>query len=140
PFRPFRHEARSPQVRTQSFPAQPPDLRSLIFDHKSFAIYGPLALIGFALYPVLVHRLTVSIHASSPHSVALMQLRFTSFAVVSLRRDFHPQDYAHAGRTIKKPQPGLRLFCFSQGSMSEQRVALLSRQFLRFDQEPCQRW
>ncbi|WP_222840273.1 hypothetical protein, partial [Pseudomonas arsenicoxydans] len=89
------------QVRTQSFPAQPPDLRSLIFDHKSFAIYGPLALIGFALYPVLVHRLTVSIHASSPHSVALMQLRFTSFAVVSLRRDFHPQDYAHAGRTIK---------------------------------------
>ena len=25
--RPFRHEARSPQVRTHSFPAQPPDLR-----------------------------------------------------------------------------------------------------------------
>ena len=25
--RPFRHKARSPQVRTQSFPAQPPDLR-----------------------------------------------------------------------------------------------------------------
>jgi hypothetical protein len=100
--RPFRQKARSPQVRTQSFPAQPPDLRSLILDHKSFAIYGSLALIGFALYPVLVHRLTVSIHASSPHSVALMQLRFTSLAVVSLRRDFHPQDCAHAGRTIKK--------------------------------------
>ena len=31
-----------------------------------------------------------------------MQLRFTSFAVVSLRRDFHPQDCAHAGRTTKK--------------------------------------
>ncbi|WLI11764.1 MULTISPECIES: hypothetical protein [Pseudomonas] len=31
-----------------------------------------------------------------------MQLRFTSFAVASLRRDFHPQDCAHAGRTIKK--------------------------------------
>ncbi|WP_223542895.1 hypothetical protein, partial [Pseudomonas sp. GL-B-12] len=43
-----------------------------------------------------------SIHASSPHSVALMQLRFTSFAVVSLRRDFHPQDCAHAGRTKKR--------------------------------------
>ena len=42
-------------------------------------------------------------HASSPHSVALMQLRFTSFAVVSLRRDFHPQDCAHAGRTRKSP-------------------------------------
>src|SRR5260370_24210276 len=24
---PFRHQARSPQVRTRSFPAQPPDLR-----------------------------------------------------------------------------------------------------------------
>ncbi|VVQ23467.1 hypothetical protein PS938_05415 [Pseudomonas fluorescens] len=32
-----------------------------------------------------------------------MQLRFTSFAVVSLRRDFHPQDCAHAGRTQKTP-------------------------------------
>ena len=27
PRRPFRHEARSPQVRTHSFTAQPPDLR-----------------------------------------------------------------------------------------------------------------
>jgi hypothetical protein len=71
------------------------------FDHKSFAVLCPLALVGIALYPVLVHRLAVSLHASSPHSVALMQLRFTSFAVVSLRRDFHPQDCAHAGRTQK---------------------------------------
>ena len=31
-----------------------------------------------------------------------MQLRFTSFAVVSLRKDFHLQDRAHAGRTTKK--------------------------------------
>ncbi len=36
----------------------------------------------------------VSIHACSPHSVALMQLRFTSFAVISLRWDFYPQDCA----------------------------------------------
>ena len=28
-----------------------------------------------------------------------MQLRFTSFAVINLRRDFHPQECAHAGRT-----------------------------------------
>jgi hypothetical protein len=28
-----------------------------------------------------------------------MQLRFTSFAVINLRRDFHPQACAHAGRT-----------------------------------------
>ncbi len=101
--RPFRHKTRSPQVRTQSFPAQPPDLRRLILDHKSFAVCCPLALIDGASYPILVHRLAVSIHASSPQSVALPQLRFTSFAVVSLREDFHLQDRAHAGRTTTKP-------------------------------------
>ena len=41
-------------------------------------------------YPVLVHRLAVSLDAYSPHSVALMQLRFASFVVVNVRRDFHP--------------------------------------------------
>ena len=71
-------------------------------DHKSFAVNGPLALLGSAFYPVLVHRLAASIHASSPHSVTLMQLRFTSFAVISLRRDLHPQECARAGRTMKK--------------------------------------
>jgi hypothetical protein len=97
--RPFRHEARSPQVRTRSFPAQPPRFTPLRLDHKSFAECCPLALLGSASYPVLVHRLAVSLHASFPHSVALMQLRFTSFAVISLRKDFHLQDRAHAGRT-----------------------------------------
>jgi hypothetical protein len=75
-------------------------------DHKSFAISGPLALLGTASYPVLVHRLTASLHASSPRSVTLTQLRFTSFAVVSSREDLHLQDRAHAGRTKKKPAPG----------------------------------
>src|SRR5512140_1699134 len=51
--------------------------------HKSFAAIGPLALFGTAFYPVLVHRPAVSIHASSPHSVALMQLRFSSLTVTS---------------------------------------------------------
>ncbi|WP_204340487.1 hypothetical protein, partial [Rhizobium leguminosarum] len=45
----------------------------------------------------------VSIHASSPRSVALPQLRFSSLAMTSLRWDFHPQEYAHAGRTTEKP-------------------------------------
>ena len=36
-----------------------------------------------------------------------MQLRFTSLTVVSSRRDFHPQECAHAGRTKKNPR-GLR--------------------------------
>ncbi|MGK2952678.1 MAG: hypothetical protein ACSLEZ_09880, partial [Thiobacillus sp.] len=68
---------------------------------ESFAVYGPLALLGNAFYPVLVHRLAVSLHASSPQSVTLMQLRFASLAVINLRRDLHPQECAHAGRTQK---------------------------------------
>ncbi|WP_218968727.1 hypothetical protein, partial [Massilia eurypsychrophila] len=71
-------------------------------DHKSFAVSCPLALQSSALYPILVHRLAVSLHASSPQSVALPQLRFASLAVVSSRRDLHPQECAHAGRTQKK--------------------------------------
>ena len=67
--------------------------------HESFAVLCPLALVGTAFYPVLVHRPAASLHASSPHSVALMQLRFASLAVTSLRRDLHPQECAHAGRT-----------------------------------------
>ncbi len=39
------------------------------------------------------------LHASFPRSVALTQLRFTSFAVTNLRRDLHTQECAHAGRT-----------------------------------------
>jgi hypothetical protein len=71
----------------------------LRLDHESFAESCPLALLGNAFYPVLVHRLAVSLYASSPHSVALMQLRFASFAVINLREDFHLQECARAGRT-----------------------------------------
>jgi|GEM_PF-6901431 len=31
-----------------------------------------------------------------------MQLRFTSLVVTNSRRDFHPQEYAHAGRTVTR--------------------------------------
>ena len=41
----------------------------------------------------------LTFHASFPRSVARTQLRFTSFAVINLRRDLHPQECAHAGRT-----------------------------------------
>src|SRR5439155_22856796 len=101
--RPFGHEARSPQVRTRSFTAPPPDLRRLTLGHKSFAVHCLLALISVASYPILVHRLAVSLHASFPRSVALAQLHFASFAVASSREDFHLQDRAHAGRTTTKP-------------------------------------
>ena len=73
------------------------------FDHESFAVSCPLALLGNAFYPVLVHRLAIyAPRLPIPHSVALMQLRFTSLAVINLRRDLHPQECAHAGRTRKK--------------------------------------
>jgi hypothetical protein len=77
----------------------------LTFDHESFAVICLLALVGSASYPVLIHRLAVSLHASSPHSVTLMQLRFASLVVVNLREDFHLQDRAHAGRTNEKSRP-----------------------------------
>src|SRR5271154_2789541 len=60
--------------------------------HKSFAVHCPLALVGSAFYPVLVHQPAASIHAASPQSVTLLQLRFTSLAVTSLRWDLHPQE------------------------------------------------
>jgi len=40
-----------------------------------------------------------TLHASFPHSVTLMQLRFTLLTVTSSQRDLHPQVCAHAGRT-----------------------------------------
>ncbi len=79
----------------------------LRLDHESFAVNGPLALLGSAFYAVLVHRLAVSLHASFPHSVTLMQLRFASFAVINLREDLHLQECARAGRTKKMPVSGL---------------------------------
>src|SRR3972149_7289164 len=45
-------------------------------DHESFAVSGPLALLGNAFYPVLVHRLPVLLHPFSPPSVAPLQLLF----------------------------------------------------------------
>ena len=72
-------------------------------DHESFVVSCPLALLGSAFYPILVHRLAASLHASSPQSVTLMQLRFASFAVINLRWDLHPQECARAGRTKKIP-------------------------------------
>jgi len=43
-----------------------------------------------------------TLHASFPHSVALMQLRFTSLTVISSREDLHLQECAYAGRANKK--------------------------------------
>ena len=57
--RPFRHKARSPQVRTRSFTAQPSHLRRLALGHKSFAVACLFALAGAASDAIRVPRLTV---------------------------------------------------------------------------------
>ena len=61
-------------------------------------------------------------HTCSPHSVALMQLRFISFAVINLRRDFHPQACTHAGRTKTKalPRKEKRLFVTPTAELPQQ--------------------
>jgi hypothetical protein len=77
-----------------SSPAAPPGMRVSTgrFEKLRFKRVGvpQLAPLRSAFYPLLVHRPAVSLHASFPHSVSLMQLRFASLAVTCLRRDFHP--------------------------------------------------
>jgi len=70
--------------------------------HEGFAIMCPLASVGSASYPVLVHRPAGSFHASFRRSVTLPPLRFPSLAVTCLGEDFHLQVSAHAGRTHNK--------------------------------------
>ena len=41
-----------------------------------------------------------------------MQLRFASFVVINLRRDLHPQECAHAGRTSKRDLRVPFICCF----------------------------
>ncbi len=43
--------------------------------------------------------------AEVPRSVAFPQLRLASVEMTSFRRDLHPQDSAHAGRTKKERAP-----------------------------------
>jgi hypothetical protein len=103
--RPFRHKARSPQVRTHSFTPQPPHLRhlALITRASRFMARSPCLAAPSMRFLYIGSRFTI--HASFPHSVALMQLRFASFVVINLRRDLHPQECAHAGHTKEKGKP-----------------------------------
>ena len=75
---------------------------SLRLDSESFAVICPLALLRTASYPVPVRRPMASLHASSPRSVTLPQLRFASIVRVYSREDFHLQGGARAGRTNRK--------------------------------------
>ena len=77
------------------------------FGHKGFAVFGPLALLDPAFYPVPVRRPAASLPASLTPVSRSDALRFASLAVTSSREDFHLQVGAHAGRTkAKRPRQG----------------------------------
>ena len=57
--RPFRREAGRPQVRAALLHHTTAASTPLRFDHKSFAVMGPLALLGSAFYTVRVPRLVI---------------------------------------------------------------------------------
>ena len=52
-------------------------------------------------------QLAALLHASSPHSGPLMQLRFASFAVINSREDLHLQKWGPAGAPSQKGPPPL---------------------------------
>jgi hypothetical protein len=105
--RPFRHKARSPQVRTHTFTAQPPHLRHLALVTRALRSLARSPCLATPSMRFLFIGSRFTLHASFPRSVALTQLRFTLLTVTSLQRDLHPQVCAHAGRT-KWIEGGLR--------------------------------
>ena len=99
---PFQAQGEASPGKCIDLPRTTAEFTPHTLDHKSFAVIGPLALICSASYPVLVHRPTVSFHASFKQSVALPPLRFPLVTVASSQEDFHLQVNAHAGRTKKR--------------------------------------
>jgi hypothetical protein len=109
--RPFRHKARSPQVRTHTFIAQPPHLRHLaLVTRASWGIaHSPCLATPSIRFLFIGSRFTL--HASFPRSVTLTQLRFTLLTVTSSQRDLRPQVCAHAGRTTTTGPEGPVVLC-----------------------------
>jgi hypothetical protein len=88
-----------------AFTARLPDLRRLSLGRESFAVHGPLALLGNASYPVSVRQPAVSFPASFSTPVALGALRFPWIVTTNSPEDFHLQVTRHAGHTVKKGAP-----------------------------------
>src|SRR5690606_3885163 len=94
--------------RTHSFTAQPPDIHHLTLATRASRLLArsPCSAVPRIRFLFIGSRLMI--HASSPRSVALPQLRFTSFAVASSREDFHLQECARAGRKREATRGGGR--------------------------------
>ncbi len=103
--RPFRRKARSPQVRTHTFIAQPPHLRHFALVTRASWLHAHSPCLAAPSMQFLFIGSRFTLHASFPRSVAITQLRFTLLAVTSSQRDLHPQVCAHAGRTSENAQP-----------------------------------
>jgi hypothetical protein len=87
-----------------AFSARLPGLQHLSFGRESFAVIGPLALLGTASYPVSVRQPADSFPASFSTPVALGALRFPWIATTNSPEDFHLRVTRHAGHT-NKPAP-----------------------------------
>ena len=97
--RPFRRQARSPQVRPSAFGARPPGLRRLplVAGASRSSARSPRKApprIRFLFVGPLL-----SLHASSRHPLTRMPLRFAQVGATSSLPDLHPVADAHAGRT-----------------------------------------
>src|ERR1017187_3226949 len=107
--RPFRHEARSPQVRVAllhrtTAASTPPRL-----DHEGFVVTCPLALLGSAFYTVLVHRLAIYAPRflptlGRPHAVALRFVRRDQLTAGLAPAGVRPC-WAHTRKGAKAPFP-----------------------------------
>src|SRR3546814_18922250 len=100
---PFRIEARSPQVRTYSFAAQPPDLRRFALITRALRLRARSPCSAAPSIRFLFIGSQLMLHASFPRPVTLTQLRFASFAVIHLWRDLPPPaGRSEEGRVGKK--------------------------------------
>lgn len=101
-FRPIYPETPGKRRQRQRRPCKPAqDARPCVA--RPFAGRARSGQCPVRLHLSRPYRPAASIHAYFPHSVTLMQLRFTSFAVINLRRDLQPQESAHARHTKKSP-------------------------------------
>src|SRR5713101_3637299 len=110
--RPFRHEARSPQVRVVTFPAQPPDLRRLPLVARASR---SLARSPWSAPPP-IRFLFVGSRFRSPLLSALplghSPCGSLGVAATSFPKGLSPPGHAHAGHTSKN-RPGLSPACSS---------------------------
>ena len=105
--RPFRHEARSPQVRTSTIDPRLSDLRRRALATGASRSFARSPRSSAPRIRFLFISPQSSLRASSPRSVALPQLRFASLTLACSRKDFHLRMDAHAGRTNgKEPARG----------------------------------